>query len=97
MRRPLAGFLTAAVIAAFAAPAIAQTAPESSAATHTAAARPDPLGDLITAALTGGALPGSVEWKMRATLYHAGARAFARSTHWAAASRRCAPLRSIPR
>ena len=33
----------------------------------------DPLGDLINAALTG-ALPGSADFHLKATLYHAGAR-----------------------
>ena len=34
---------------------------------------PDPLGDLMISALTG-ALPGSIDWKLKATLYHAGAK-----------------------
>ncbi|ENZ81225.1 MULTISPECIES: 3D domain-containing protein [Caulobacter] len=72
MRRKLAGILATAVISAFALPALAHAAPgEDSAAAP--AARQDPLGDLIASAL-GGGLPGTVEWKMRATLYHAGAR-----------------------
>lgn len=71
MRRKLAGILATAVISAFAAPAIAHAGDDVAPAT---AARPDPLGDLITTALSGGALPGSVEWKMRATMYHAGAK-----------------------
>ncbi len=33
----------------------------------------DPLGDFITSALTG-ALPGSADFRLRATLYHAGGR-----------------------
>jgi 3D (Asp-Asp-Asp) domain-containing protein len=33
----------------------------------------DPVGDLITSAITG-ALPGSADFKLRATLYHAGER-----------------------
>jgi 3D (Asp-Asp-Asp) domain-containing protein len=33
----------------------------------------DPLGDLMISALTG-TLPGSVDWKLKATLYHAGAK-----------------------
>jgi 3D (Asp-Asp-Asp) domain-containing protein len=37
------------------------------------AAGDDPLGDLINAALTG-ALPGSADFRLKATLYHAGAR-----------------------
>lgn len=32
------------------------------------------MGELISTALGGGALPGSVEYKMRATMYHAGAK-----------------------
>lgn len=76
MRRKLAGILATAVISAFAAPAIAAAAPEADSATAPAAAstHADPLGDLITSALSGGALPGSVEWKMKATMYHAGAK-----------------------
>ena len=70
MRRQLAGILATAVISAFALPALAHAA-DSAPAT---AARPDPLGDLISTALGGGALPGSVEFKMRATMYHAGAK-----------------------
>lgn len=34
---------------------------------------PDPLGDLMISALTG-TLPGSIDWKLKATLYHAGAK-----------------------
>lgn len=70
MRRKLAGILATAVISALAFPALAHAA-DSAPAT---AARPDPLGDLISTALGGGALPGSVEFKMRATMYHAGAK-----------------------
>ena len=71
MRRLLAGILATAVISAFAFPALAHAAPgDDSAATS----RADPLGDLIASALSGGALPGSVDFKMKATLYHAGAR-----------------------
>lgn len=73
MRRKLAGILATAVISAFAAPAIAETAPGADSA-PAAATQPDPLGDIIASALSGGALPGSVEWKMRATMYHAGAK-----------------------
>ena len=41
--------------------------------THAAAqAKSDPIGDLVTTALTG-TLPGTPEFKMRATLYHIGA------------------------
>jgi 3D (Asp-Asp-Asp) domain-containing protein len=35
--------------------------------------KPDPLGDLIVSALTG-AVPGTADWKLKATLYHAGAK-----------------------
>src|SRR5690606_39134403 len=35
--------------------------------------RVDPLGDLIISALTG-TTPGSADWKLKATLYHIGAR-----------------------
>lgn len=34
---------------------------------------PDPIGDLIVSALTG-TLPGTPEFRLKATLYHAGAR-----------------------
>jgi 3D (Asp-Asp-Asp) domain-containing protein len=72
MRRQLAGILATAVISAFAiaAPVQAATGADSAPASST---RVDPLGDLITSALTG-ALPGSVDFKMRATMYHAGAK-----------------------
>ncbi len=73
MRRKLAGILATAVISAFAAPAMANAAPDSDSASA-ATQRVDPLGELITTALGGGALPGSVEYKMRATMYHAGAK-----------------------
>lgn len=73
MRRQLAGILATAVISAFALPALAHAATGADSA-PAAAARPDPLGDLITSALSGGALPGSVDFKMKATLYHAGAK-----------------------
>jgi 3D (Asp-Asp-Asp) domain-containing protein len=63
MRRTFAGFLAAAAMS-IALPALAADA---------APMRSDPLGDLITGALTG-TLPGSVEYKMKATLYHAGAK-----------------------
>jgi len=75
MRRKLAGILATAVISALAIPALAPTtahaAPAESAPAP--ATRVDPLGDLITTAL-GGGLPGSVEFTMRATMYHAGAK-----------------------
>lgn len=73
MRRKLAGILATAIISAFAAPAIANAAPDSDSASS-ATQRVDPLGELISTALGGGALPGSVEYKMRATMYHAGAK-----------------------
>lgn len=73
MRRKLAGILATAVISAFAAPALANAAPDSDSASAQTP-RVDPLGELISTALGGGALPGSVEYKMRATMYHAGAR-----------------------
>lgn len=73
MRRKLAGILATAVISTFAAPVIANAAPDSDSASATPQ-RVDPLGELISTALGGGALPGSVEYKMRATMYHAGAK-----------------------
>jgi len=63
MRRTFAGFLAVAAMS-IALPALAA---------DTDSARSDPLGDLITGALTG-TMPGSVEYKMKATLYHAGAK-----------------------
>lgn len=63
MRRTFAGFLAVAAMS-IALPALAA---------DSAPARSDPLGDLITGALTG-TMPGSVEYKMKATLYHAGAK-----------------------
>jgi len=72
MRRQLAGILATAVISAFALPALAHAA-DANDAPAPAASRVDPLGDLITTAL-GGGLPGSVEFTMRATMYHAGAK-----------------------
>lgn len=70
MRRQLAGILATAVISAFALPALAHATESAPASTQ----RADPLGDLITSALSGGALPGSVDFKMKATMYHAGAK-----------------------
>jgi 3D (Asp-Asp-Asp) domain-containing protein len=36
-------------------------------------AQPDPIGDVL-ATVTTGSLPGSPDWRLRATLYHIGAR-----------------------
>ncbi len=63
MRRTFAGFLAVAAMS-IALPALAADSDSS---------RSDPLGDLITGALTG-TMPGSIEYKMKATLYHAGAK-----------------------
>jgi 3D (Asp-Asp-Asp) domain-containing protein len=63
MRRTFAGFLAVAAMS-IALPALAADAAPS---------RGDPLGDLITGVLTG-TMPGSVDFKMKATLYHAGAK-----------------------
>ncbi len=60
IRRRLAA-LAAAVFAAF-----------STSAQADSGASPDPIGDLIVSALTG-SLPGSPAFKLKATLYHAGA------------------------
>ncbi len=62
MRRTFAGFLAVAAMS-IALPALAADTDQKS----------DPLGDLITGALTG-TMPGSVEYKMKATLYHASAK-----------------------
>jgi len=64
MRRTLAGILAFMAMS---------TALPAFAADPDPAARPDPLGDLITGALTG-TIPGTLEYKMKATLYHAGAK-----------------------
>lgn len=61
--------LTCAVVAALALPA---TAAFAAPPTQSPAAS-DPIGDLITSALTG-ALPGSADYYLKATLYHAGER-----------------------
>src|SRR3990167_8306823 len=60
MRRRLAAL--AALPFFFGAASTAQAAPSS-----------DPIGDLIVSALTG-TLPGTPEFRLRATLYHAGAK-----------------------
>jgi 3D (Asp-Asp-Asp) domain-containing protein len=62
MRR-LAAFLALAAVLSGASAAQAQTARTPS----------DPLGDLIVSALTGAA-PGTVDYKLKASLYHAGAK-----------------------
>lgn len=64
MRRTLAGLLAVLALS---------TAYPAFAAESDSVVQSDPLGDLIMGALTG-ALPGSLEWKMKATLYHAGAK-----------------------
>lgn len=74
MRRKLAGILATAVISALAIAALAPNTAQAAESAPAAAVRSDPLGDLISTALGGGALPGSVEFKMRATMYHAGAK-----------------------
>ena len=73
MRRKLAGILATAVISALAIPALAPNTAHAAESTPATEVRSDPLGDLISTAL-GGGLPGSVEFKMRATMYHAGAK-----------------------
>lgn len=60
MRR-LAGPSCVLALLAFAPPAQAQTAP-------------DPIGDLIIKALSVMALPAVPDWRLKATLYHAGAK-----------------------
>lgn len=40
---------------------------------HADPSPPDPIGDLLISALTG-ALPGTADFKLKASLYHAGAR-----------------------
>ena len=64
MRRTLAGILAFMAMS---------TALPAFASDSESAARPDPLGDLIAGALTG-TIPGTLEYKMKATLYHAGAK-----------------------
>jgi 3D (Asp-Asp-Asp) domain-containing protein len=71
MKRSFVG-LAALCLALCAKAAMADPAPTpQSAASQPAAA--DPIGDLISAALTG-ALPGSADFYLKATLYHAGER-----------------------
>ena len=55
---------------------------------HSAQAAPpkDPIGDLIVSALTG-ALPGTPEFNMKATLYHAGAKGVGADARQAALKR----------
>jgi 3D (Asp-Asp-Asp) domain-containing protein len=67
MNRRLAG-LAALCIALFAGAAQADPAVNSPTAAST-----DPIGDLISSVLTG-ALPGSADYYLKATLYHAGER-----------------------
>lgn len=43
------------------------------AAAQTRESKPDPLGDLIVSALVG-AMPGTADFKLKASLYHAGAK-----------------------
>ena len=62
MGRNLAA-LAALPLIAFAGGALAASAPPP----------PDPIGDLVMSALTG-SLPGSPDFKLKASLYHAGAR-----------------------
>ncbi|HEX6859100.1 MAG TPA: 3D domain-containing protein [Caulobacteraceae bacterium] len=64
MRR-LAGPVGALALAILASPASAQTAP---------AADSDPLGDMIVKALSMMTLPAVPDWRLKATLYHAGAK-----------------------
>jgi 3D (Asp-Asp-Asp) domain-containing protein len=59
MRRRLAALAAFSVIAA--------------ASSNAQAASGDPIGDLIQSVLTG-SMPGSFDYKLKATLYHAGAR-----------------------
>lgn len=53
--------------------ALAAALPLIAMSTHAQAATGDPVGDLIVSALTGSA-PGSAGYKLKATLYHAGAK-----------------------
>jgi 3D (Asp-Asp-Asp) domain-containing protein len=68
MKRSL---LCVAAMALAVSAAMAHADPAPAPLTNTADS--DPLGDLITAALTG-ALPGSADYYLKATLYHAGER-----------------------
>lgn len=53
--------------------ALAAALPLISLAPNAQAATDDPLGDLITSAVTG-TLPSGAGWNLKATLYHAGAK-----------------------
>ncbi|HUO12963.1 MAG TPA: 3D domain-containing protein [Caulobacteraceae bacterium] len=66
MKRFLANLATTACALATATAAMADPAASP-------AAPSDPIGDLVTAALSG-ALPGSADYYLKATLYHAGER-----------------------
>lgn len=67
MKRFLACLATLACVLAASAGANAEPAPKPT------SVAPDPLGDLVTSVLTG-SLPGSADYYLRATLYHAGER-----------------------
>ena len=76
MDRRLAGLAAACLASCLAwsgvaAPAAADPAPAP--ASPSANIPTDPIGDLVTSALTG-ALPGSADYYLKATLYHAGQR-----------------------
>ena len=53
--------------------ALAAVLPLLMTGTHAQAASSDPIGDLIVSALTA-TTPGSPDWSLKATLYHAGAK-----------------------
>ncbi|HEY3890234.1 MAG TPA: 3D domain-containing protein [Caulobacteraceae bacterium] len=77
MKRFLACLATLACALAASSGAYAEPASQPSPVKSDQAPTPpppaDPLGDLITSAITG-ALPGSADYYLRATLYHAGER-----------------------
>lgn len=77
MKRRLAclAFLTCVFSASLAQadPATAPAAGPATTASHPVAALADPIGDLVTSALTG-SIPGSADYYLKATLYHAGER-----------------------
>jgi 3D (Asp-Asp-Asp) domain-containing protein len=72
MKRFLACLATLTCAMATSSGALADPAPKPP-ATPASAKPADPIGDLVSAALTG-ALPGSADYYLKATLYHAGER-----------------------
>ncbi len=73
MKRFLACLATLTCALAASSGALADPASKPPATPATSAKPADPIGDLVSAALTG-SLPGSADYYLKATLYHAGER-----------------------